>query len=95
MGENCIISQNVTIGSKYRFLPAHKSKNKTIEERRSLFPIIGSGVDIGANSCILGNIKVGSNSVIGAGSVVVKDVDPNSVYCGVPARKIKDRDFSL
>lgn len=91
-GENCIISQNVTIGAKHRFIPSYKDARKTIEERRSLFPVIGSGVDVGANSCILGNIKIGSNSIIGAGSVVVKDVDPDSVYCGVPAQKIKTRD---
>ena len=95
LGENCIISQNVTIGAKHRFAPSHKDAKRTIEERRSLFPVIGSGVDVGSNSCILGDITIGSHSIIGAGSVVVKDVEPNSVYCGVPARKIKDRNISL
>ena len=38
------------------------------------------------------DIKIGSNSIIGAGSVVVKEVDPNSIYCGVPAQKIKTRE---
>lgn len=91
LGENCIISQNVTIGAKHRFVPSHKDTTKTLQERRFLFPEIGDEVDIGANSCILGNIKVGSNSIIGAGSVVVKDVDPNGIYGGVPAQKIKSK----
>ena len=43
---------------------------------------------IGLNSIILPNVTIGPNSVVGAGSVVTKDVPPNSVAAGVPARVI-------
>jgi len=48
--------------------------------------VIGSGCIIGANSTIIAGIRVGDNSVVAAGSVVTKDVPPNVVVAGVPAR---------
>ena len=50
---------------------------------------IEDNVWIGANVTILPGITVGTHSVIGAGSVVTKDVEPFSIYAGVPARKIR------
>lgn len=91
IGENCLIRQNTSIGGKISFSPEESKKRNTmtIEERRKLNPVIGSNVEIGANSCILGHIKIGDHSIIGAGSVVLEDVEPYSVYSGVPAKKIK------
>lgn len=83
MGENCIIRPNVIIGRK-----DVEGKRETIEEKKAKFPVLGSNIIIGSNVCILGPIKVGDNSIIGAGSVVLKDVEPNSIYAGVPAKKI-------
>lgn len=45
---------------------------------------------IGANVTILPGVTIGHGSIIGAGSVVTTDVDPLSIYAGVPARKIRD-----
>jgi len=45
-------------------------------------------VTVGVNSAVLGAIRVGANSKIGGGSVVVKDVPPNSTVVGVPARVV-------
>lgn len=53
-------------------------------------PIIQDNVNIGANVVIIGSITIGYNSIIGAGSVVLHNVEPNSVYVGNPAIKIKD-----
>jgi acetyltransferase-like isoleucine patch superfamily enzyme len=47
---------------------------------------------IGINSIILPGVTIGPNSIVGAGSVVVKDVPPNTVIAGVPAREICDLD---
>jgi acetyltransferase-like isoleucine patch superfamily enzyme len=54
--------------------------------------IIEDLVKIGANSTILPGVKIGRNSLIGAGSVVVKDVPPNEVHAGNPAKYIKKID---
>lgn len=50
--------------------------------------VIGKGVWIGSNSVILGPCEIGDNAVIGACSLVTKSVEGNSVYLGVPARKL-------
>ena len=73
IGKQCTIRQGVTIGNKYE---------------GSGCPCIGDNVDIGANSMILGGVKVGSNSTIGAMTLVNKDVPENCIAVGIPARII-------
>lgn len=73
--EHCTISQNVTIGSKW--------PNGICD---GSCPIIGCGVFIGAGAVMLGNIKIGDYSVIGANAVVTKDVPPYAICVGVPGR---------
>lgn len=53
--------------------------------------IIGNDVWIGYNSTIMSGIKIGDGSVIAAGSVVVKDVEPYTIVGGNPAKFIKKR----
>lgn len=52
-------------------------------------PVIGDNVIINGNSSIVGGISIGNNTVIGAGSVVVKDVPDNCIYAGNPAHLIR------
>lgn len=73
-GNFVTIRQNTTIGNA-------KQNGKC--------PIIGNKVNIGANTVIIGDIKIGDNVIIGAGSVVVDDIPENSVVVGNPARIIK------
>lgn len=51
-------------------------------------PIIGNNVDIGANSVIIGKIKIGNNVTIGAGTLINKDVPDNAIVVGNPFRII-------
>ena len=74
IGHDVTLRQNTTIG--------HKRENEGC-------PRIGNKVDVGANSVIIGAITIGDNVIIGAGSVVTKDVPKNSIIVGNPARIIK------
>lgn len=56
---------------------------------------IGSDCWIGAFSIIMCGVKIGDGSIIAAGSVVTKDVEPYSIYGGIPAHKIKERFSSI
>jgi putative colanic acid biosynthesis acetyltransferase WcaB len=78
LGAGCVLRQNTTIGNKAAGTEADDA-----------CPMIGDGVDIGANAVVLGPISVGDGAVIGAGSVVVKDVPPGAVVVGNPARVIR------
>jgi maltose O-acetyltransferase len=51
--------------------------------------VIGDNVWLGSHCCILAGVKIGKGSVIGAGSVVTKDVPENVIMAGVPAKVIK------
>ena len=53
---------------------------------------IGNNVHIGWNTIIMPGVTIGDNVVVGCGSVVTKDIPDNSVYAGVPAKKIESID---
>jgi acetyltransferase-like isoleucine patch superfamily enzyme len=53
-------------------------------------PVIKKGARIGANSTILPGVVIGENAVVGAGSVVTRDVKPGDVVVGNPAKRLKD-----
>ena len=55
--------------------------------------VIGNGTWIGTNAVIVGNIQIGKHCVIGANSVVTKDIPDYSVAAGIPAKVIKRYDF--
>lgn len=73
IGENVTLYHGVTLGG-------------TSWKKEKRHPTIGSNVVIGAGAKVLGPLKVGDNSRIGAGSVVVNEVPPDSVVVGVPGR---------
>ncbi len=52
-------------------------------------PTIGNNVSIGCHTCIIGPIHIGNNVIIGAGSVVIKDVPDNCIVAGNPAKIIR------
>jgi len=87
------IEENVGIGPNVTILihsdPFPSPINKIYP--KSWRPVhIKKGVWVGACSTILGGVTIGEYSIIGAGSVVTKDVPPRSLVVGVPAKVIKD-----
>jgi serine O-acetyltransferase len=52
------------------------------------WPVIGDRVQLGSGACVLGNVTVGDDSVVGANSVVLRSVPPSSRVMGIPARLI-------
>lgn len=61
----------------------------TLGKKNGKRPVIGNNVIMGCHACVIGGIHIGDNVVIGAGSVVVKDVPDNCVVAGNPAKIIK------
>jgi acetyltransferase-like isoleucine patch superfamily enzyme len=51
--------------------------------------VVKKGASIGSNSTILSKVTIGENAIVGAGSVVTKDVPPNTIVAGNPARIIR------
>jgi len=76
IGEDVSLFQGVTLGG----VSTDKGKRH---------PTLCNNVVVGANATILGNITVGDNVKIGAGSVVVKDVPPDSTVVGIPGKVVK------
>ena len=72
IGPNCLLFQQVTIGTNY---------GKGL-------PLIGGHVDIGAGAKIFGDIKIGDHARVGANAVVLSDVQPRATVVGIPARMI-------
>lgn len=89
------IGENVDIGMRVTFItgshvigPEKRRAGKHVDG-----PItVGSGTWIGAGATILPGVSIGSGTVIAAGAVVTADCEPNSVYGGIPARRIRGID---
>jgi serine O-acetyltransferase len=81
IGDDVHIRHNTTFGV------VHRGENLCI-------PIIEVRVDIGCGVCVLGDVRVGCDSVIGANAVVLADIPPGAVAVGLPARVVATRDRS-
>ena len=82
IGDNVTLYQGVTLGG-------------TGKEQGKRHPTIGNNVMISAGAKVLGSFKIGDNSKIGAGSVVLEEVPPNSTVVGVPGRVVKRDNIHL
>ena len=58
-------------------------------------PVIGDNVRVATGAIVIGGITIGDNVIIGAGAVVVKDVPPDCVVVGNPARIVKKNGFRV
>ena len=84
IGDRCAITHGCVILS-------HDPAKKRIHRKNKVEGTVrlGNKVFVGVNSIILKNVTIGDNSIIGAGSVVTKDVPPNVVVAGNPAKIIQ------
>jgi acetyltransferase-like isoleucine patch superfamily enzyme len=90
IGKNCLIAANTIImDSNSHELSLDKPEERLIKKDLPKEVIIEDNVWIAANVIILPGIHIGHDSVIAAGSVVVKDVPPQSLVGGNPAKVIK------
>jgi len=78
IGDDCILRQGVTLGNKS-------------EDRPHEAPCLGNRVNVGAGAKLLGAIRIGDDAVVGANSVVTRDVPAGAIVAGIPARIIKKR----
>lgn len=91
-GAKITVGDNVFIGPLCGFYTAnhpldYQTRNQGIEQA---LPIsIGNNVWLGGNVIVLPGVKIGDGCVIGAGSVVTKDIEANSVATGIPCNVIK------
>ena len=76
LGDNVTLYQGVTLGG-------------TGKEQGKRHPTIGDNVMISAGAKVLGSFTIGANSKIGAGSVVLKEVPPNSTVVGIPGKVVE------
>ena len=76
IGDDCLLYQGVTLGG-------------TGKDQGKRHPTLGNNVMIGSGAKVLGPFKVGENSRIAAGAVVLEEVPPNSTAVGVPAQIVR------
>jgi serine O-acetyltransferase len=76
IGDNCTLYQGVTLGG-------------TGKEHGKRHPTLGNNVMVCSGAKLLGSFKVGDNSKIGSGAVVLKEVPPNCTVVGVPGRVVR------
>jgi len=86
---NMIIGNNVFISTLVSTTNDNNIGAKGYDESFVRGPIIEDNVLIGASASILPGVRIGKNSIIAAGSVVTKDVEPYSVVMGVPGRVVR------
>lgn len=84
-----VIGSNCDIGSAVEFIPgSHCIGNSSRRAGTGIARpiIIGNGTWIGAKSIILGGVSIGDGCIVASGAVVIRDVAPNTLVAGVPAR---------
>lgn len=88
--DNVFIGHNVTfINDKFPRSTNDEGNLQTEENWKVIETYIKKGASIGSSATIMCGITVGENAIVGAGAVVTKDVPPNTVAGGVPAKIIK------
>ena len=88
--DNVFVGHNVTfINDTYPRATASDGKLQTEKDWKVEPTLVKRGASIGSGATILSNVVIGEKAVVGAGSVVTRDVPPNTIVAGNPARMIR------
>lgn len=94
--DNVFVGHNVTfINDKYPRSTAADGQLQTEADWVCVPTFVKRGASIGSSATILCGVTIGENAIVGAGSVVTKDVPANTIVAGNPARVIKKIDSRL
>lgn len=85
--DNVFVGHNVTfVNDTYPRATTQEGNLKTDSDWKVESTLVKRGASIGSGVTVLPNVTIGENAIVGAGSVVTKDVEPNTVVAGNPAR---------
>jgi len=94
--EGVLIEDNVFVGHGVMFINDSYPRATTVEgalqtedDWKVERTVVKKGASIGSGATILSNTNIGENAIVGAGSVVTKDVPPNAIVAGNPARVLR------
>ena len=85
IGQDCFIGHGVMFINDLFSLGGPARGDQSLWKKT----LVGDSVSIGSNATIL-PVNIAANVVIGAGSVVTKDINESGIYCGNPAKKLRD-----
>lgn len=89
-GQGLVLNNQVVIGNYCTLRHCTTIGNKQLQNgTMSSSPVLGNYVDVGSNTCIIGEITIGDQATIGCGSVVTRSVPANTVVAGNPAVPIR------
>lgn len=89
--DNVFVGHNVTfINDAYPRATAPDGRMQTERDWTVEKTVVKKGASIGSGATVLSNIVIGENAIVGAGSVVTKDVPPNTIVAGHPARVLRN-----
>ncbi|MDQ7818406.1 MAG: acyltransferase [Melioribacteraceae bacterium] len=88
--DDVFIGHNVTfINDKYPRSTNEEGELQTEADWKIVETFVRKGASIGSSATILCGVTIGENAIIGAGSVVTKDVPPDTIVAGVPAKEVR------
>ena len=83
---NMTVEDDVFIGPGVCFINDPKPRANRIRDIKKLNRVVGRGASIGANACVMADVHIGRFAMVGAGSVVTKDVPDYGLVYGSPAK---------